>query len=70
MHFLSRVHAKLEEALKNASVLETALKSPVATSYSSCEVVALKNIELAHRLDVVYEENDYMSKIAWLVVWS
>ena len=50
------LHAKLEEALNNASVLETALKSPIATSCSSCEVVALKNVELAHRLDVVYDD--------------
>ena len=61
------LHAKLEEALKNASVLEAALKSPIATSCSSCEVVTLKNVELAHRLDVVYEENDYMRKLlGWL----
>ena len=61
------LHAKLEEALKDASVLETTSKSPVATSCSSCEVVALKNIELAHHLDVVYEENDYKRKlIGWL----
>ena len=61
------LHAKLEEALKNASVLEATLKSPIATSYSSCEVVTLKNVELAQRLDVVYEENDYMRNLLGLL---
>ena len=61
------LHDKLTAALEQTRTLEVALKSPIATPCSSCEVVSLKNIELTSHLDVIYEENDYMHKLfGWL----
>jgi hypothetical protein len=41
------LHAKFDESHARIKSLEANLKSPIATSCSSCEVTALKSIELA-----------------------
>jgi hypothetical protein len=43
------------------------LKEHVPTSCSTCEVHALKNLELAHYVDRLHDENDELRKmIGWL----
>jgi hypothetical protein len=34
------------------------LKEPIPTSWSTCEIHALKNLELAHYVDHLQDEND------------
>jgi hypothetical protein len=47
--------------------LEAKLKEPVLTSCSTCELHALKNLELAHYVDRLQDENDELRKImGWL----
>jgi hypothetical protein len=47
--------------------LEADLKYPIATSCSSCDVTALKNIELAHYLDLLQDKNYELRKMmGWL----
>jgi hypothetical protein len=61
------LHAKLLESHAQISSLEAALKSPTTNAFSNCEVVALKNIELAHYVDRLQDENDELSKfMGWL----
>jgi hypothetical protein len=61
------LHAKLDESRARIKSLEDDLKSPISTSYSSCEVTALKNIELAHYVDRLQDGNDELRKMTgWL----
>jgi hypothetical protein len=61
------LHAKLDESCARIKSLEADLKSPIATSFSSCEVTALKNIELAHYVDHLQDKNDESRKMmSWL----
>jgi hypothetical protein len=42
--------------------LEAKLKEPIPTSCSTCEMHALKNLELAHYVDHLQDENDELRK--------
>jgi hypothetical protein len=41
--------------------IEAKLKEPMPTSCSTCEMHALKNLELAHYVDRLHDENDELS---------
>jgi hypothetical protein len=43
--------------------LEAKLKEPIPTSCSTCEMHALKNLELAHYVDRLQDENDELKKL-------
>jgi hypothetical protein len=43
--------------------LEAKLKEPIPTSFSTCELHALKNLELAHYVDCLQDENDELRKL-------
>jgi hypothetical protein len=61
------MHAKLVDACSTISTLEASLKSPVVNACTSCDEVTLRKLELTSRLDVIYEENDYLRKVlGWL----
>jgi hypothetical protein len=61
------MHAKLVDARSTISTLEASLKSHVVNACTSCDEVTLRNLELTSRLDVIYEENDYLRKVlGWL----
>jgi DNA repair exonuclease SbcCD ATPase subunit len=52
------LHGKIDEAK---------LKEPIPTSCSTCEMHALKNLELAHYVDHLQDENDELRNlIGWL----
>ena len=43
------------------------MKVPVPTSCSTCELHAVKNLELAHYVDRLHDENDELRKLlGWL----
>jgi hypothetical protein len=47
--------------------LEAKLKEPIPTFFSTCELHALKNLELAHCVDHLQDENDGLRKLmGWL----
>jgi hypothetical protein len=61
------LHEKLEVSLAYARSLEAQLKAPVPTICSTCEVNAVKNMELAHYVDRLQDENDELTKLmGWL----
>jgi hypothetical protein len=61
------LHAKIDEMHAYTSSLEAKLKEPMPTSCSTCEVHALKNLELAHYVDRLQDENDGLRKLmGWL----
>jgi hypothetical protein len=61
------LHEKLDVSLVYARSLEAQLKAPIPTSCSTCEINAVKNIELAHYVDRLQDENDELSKMmGWL----
>jgi hypothetical protein len=45
------LHGKIEEIYAYIVSLEAKLKEPIPTSFSTCEMHALKNLELAHYVD-------------------
>jgi hypothetical protein len=46
---------------------EAKLKEPIPTSFSTCELHAFKNLELAHYVDRLQDENDELRKLmGWL----
>jgi hypothetical protein len=45
------LHEKLDVSLAYARSLEAQLKAPIPTICSTCEVNAVKNMELAHYVD-------------------
>jgi hypothetical protein len=52
---------------ENARCLEAALKTPLTTSCSTCELNAIQNLQLAHYVDRLQDENDDQRKmIGWL----
>jgi hypothetical protein len=49
--------------LAYARSLEAQLKAPIPTICSTCEVNAVKNMELAHYVDCLQDENDELRKL-------
>jgi hypothetical protein len=45
------LHGKIDEMHAYTVLLEAKLKEPIPTSCSTCELHALKNLELAHYVD-------------------
>jgi hypothetical protein len=61
------LHAKIDEMHAYTSSLEAKLKELIPTSCSTCEMHALKNLELAHYVDHLQDENDELRKLmGWL----
>jgi hypothetical protein len=61
------LHVKIDEMHAYSVSLEAKLKEPVPTSCSTCEVHALKNLELAHYVNRLQDENDELRKMmGWL----
>jgi hypothetical protein len=61
------LHQKLDVSLAYARSLETQLKAPIPTIYSTCEINAVKNMELAHYVGRLQDENDELRKLmGWL----
>jgi hypothetical protein len=61
------LHAKIDEMHAYIVSLEAKLKEPIPTSCSTCELHALNNLELAHYVDRLQDENDELRKLmGWL----
>jgi hypothetical protein len=61
------LHEKIDEMHVYTVSLEAKLKEPIPTSCSTCELHALKNLELAHYVDHLQDENDELRKLmGWL----
>jgi hypothetical protein len=61
------LHEKIDEMHVYTVYLETKLKEPIPTSCSTYELNALKNLELAHYVDRLLDENDELRKLmGWL----
>jgi hypothetical protein len=61
------LHDKLDFSLAYARSLEAQLKAPIPTICSTCEVNVVKNMELAHYVDRLQDENDELTKLmGWL----
>jgi hypothetical protein len=52
------LQGKIDEMHAYTVSLEAKLKEPIPTSCSTCELHALKNLELAHYVDHLQDEND------------
>jgi hypothetical protein len=62
------LHGKTDEMHAYTVSLEAKLKEPISTSFSTCEMHALKNLELAHYVDRLLDENDELRKMmCWLL---
>jgi hypothetical protein len=58
---------KIDEMRAYIVSLEAKLKEPIPTSCSTCELHALKNLELAHYVDRLQDETDELRKLmGWL----
>jgi hypothetical protein len=61
------LHEKLDVSLVYARSLEAQLKAPIPTIFSTCEINAVKNMELAHYVDRLQDKNDELRKLmGWL----
>jgi hypothetical protein len=61
------LHGKIDEMHAYIVSLEAKLKEPIPTSSSTCELHALNNLELAHYVDRLQDENDELRKMMdWL----
>jgi hypothetical protein len=61
------LHRKIDEMHAYTISLEAKLKEPIPTSCSTCEVHAVKKMELADYVDRLQDENDELRKmIGWL----
>jgi hypothetical protein len=61
------LHEKIDEMHAYTASLEAKLKEPIPTSCSTCELHALKNLQLAHYVDRLQDENDELRKLmGWL----
>jgi hypothetical protein len=61
------LHGKIYEMHAYIVSLDTKLKEPIPTSCSTCELHALKNLELSHYVDRLYDENDDLRKMMGLL---
>jgi DNA repair exonuclease SbcCD ATPase subunit len=57
------LHAKIDEMNAYTVSFEAKLKEPIPTSCSTCELHALKNLELAHYVNRLQDENDELRKL-------
>jgi hypothetical protein len=57
------LHGKIDEMHADTVSLEAKLKEPIPTSCSTRELHALKNLELAHYVDHLQDENDELRKM-------
>jgi hypothetical protein len=65
--FCPVLHGKIDEMHAYTISLEAKLKEPVSTSCSTCEMHPLKNLELAHYVNRLQDENDELRKMmGWL----
>jgi hypothetical protein len=61
------LHKKIDEMHAYTVSLEAKLKEPIPTSCSTCELHALKNLELPHYVDHLQDGNDELRKLmGWL----
>jgi hypothetical protein len=61
------LHGKIDEMHAYTISFEAKLKEPILTSCSTCELHTLKNLELAHYVDRLQDENDELRKLmGWL----
>jgi hypothetical protein len=61
------LHGKIDKMHAYIVSLEAKLKEPIPTSCSTCELHALKNLELAHYIDRLQDKNDELRKsMGWL----
>jgi hypothetical protein len=60
------LHAKIDEMHVYTASLEAKMKEPIPTSCSTCKMHALKNLELAHYVDRLQDENDELRKLMGL----
>jgi hypothetical protein len=61
------LHGKIDEMHAYTVSLEAKLKEHIPTYCSTCELHALKNLELAHYVDRLQDENDELRKMmGWL----
>jgi hypothetical protein len=61
------LHGKIDEMHAYNVSLEAKLKKQIPTSCSTCELHSLKNLELAHYVDHLQDENDELRKLmCWL----
>jgi hypothetical protein len=61
------LHGKIDEMHAYIVFLEAKLKEPIPTSCSTCELHDLKNLELAHYVDRLKDENEELRKLmGWL----
>jgi hypothetical protein len=56
------LHAKIDEMHAYSVSLEAKLIEPIPTSCSTCELHALRKLELAHYVDRLQDENDELRK--------
>jgi hypothetical protein len=61
------LHGKIDEMHAYTISIEAKLKEPIPTSRFTCELHALKNLELAHYVNHLQDENDDLRKMmGWL----
>jgi hypothetical protein len=61
------LHGKIDEMHACPISLEAKLKEPIPTSCSTCELHVVKNLELAHYVDRLQDENGELRKcMSWL----
>jgi hypothetical protein len=61
------LHEKIDKMHAYTVSLEAKLKEPIPTSCSTYEIHALKNLEHAHYVDCLQDENDELRKLmCWL----
>jgi hypothetical protein len=61
------LHGRIDEMHAYIVFVEAKLKESIPTSCSTCELHAFKNLELAHYVDRLQEENDELRKLmGWL----
>jgi hypothetical protein len=64
----SVLHGKIDEMHAYTVSLEARLKEPIPTTCSTCEVHALKNLELAHSVNRLQDDNDELRRMmGWLL---